>query len=73
MKFYSHANNNGNYTKAISLTDVRSVERTIGAGVSKIRFGVTVKYCDGKKETFEFLHEEESKTVHQEIIDLLNK
>ena len=73
MKFYSHSNINSNYTKAISLANVRSVERTTGAGASKIRFGVVIKYCDGKQETFELLHEEESKTVHKEIIDLLNK
>ena len=73
MKFYTYSNNNNNYTKAISLANIRSIERTISISTSKIRFGVQVNYCDGKGENFMWLEEEESKKVLKEIIDLLNE
>lgn len=73
MKFYTYSNNNNNYTKAISLANIRSIERTISAGTSKIRFGVQVSYCDGKNEIFTWLEEEESKKIFKEIVDLLNE
>lgn len=73
MKFYTYSNNNGNYTKAISLANIRSIERTIGISSSKIRFGVQVNYFDDKEENFIWLEEDESKKVFKEIVDLLNE
>jgi hypothetical protein len=73
MKFYTYSNNNNDYTKAISLTNIRSIERINGVGGSKIRFSVKVNYCDGKEENLLWLEEEESKKVLKEIVDLLNE
>lgn len=73
MKFYSCSNDGGQYAKAVSLENVRSVERNIGSGASKIRYSVTLNYHNGKTETFIWLNEEESKRVYKEIVDLLNK
>lgn len=72
MKFYSYSNNNGNYTLAISLENIRSIERDTSSGASKIRYSVVIHYCDGKNETFRWLYEEESKKVYEEILNLLN-
>lgn len=72
MKFYSYANNNGNYTKAISLENVRSIERIDGSGKSAIRFAVRIDYFNGMSECLNYLHEEESKKVYESILNLLN-
>lgn len=73
MKFYSYSNNNGNYTLAISLENIRSVERgEAHGGASKIRYNVVIHYCDDKNETFRWLYEEESKKLYEEIVNLLN-
>lgn len=73
MKFYSYSNNNYNYTKAISLENVRSIERENRGGTSKIRYSIVLNYIDGKTESLMWLEEEESKEVYKEIIELLNK
>lgn len=73
MKFYSYTNNNKNYTKAISLSGVRSVTHNTGVGKSAIRFGVTLTYQDGSNQSLHWLDEEESKKVYKEIVDFLNK
>lgn len=73
MKFYSYTNHNKSYTKAISLSGVRSVTRDTGIGQSAIRFGVTLTYQDGSRQCLNWLDEEESKKVYKEIIDFLNK
>lgn len=73
MKFYSYANNNENYTKAISLSDVRSITRDIGNGKSAIRFGVTLTYRDGSHQSLPWLNEEESKKIYKEIVEFLNE
>lgn len=73
MKFYSHSNNNKNYTKAISLSDIRSISITEDSGKSATRFGVCVNYLNGQREDFYYLNKEESEKVFKEILDILNK
>lgn len=72
MKFYSYSNNNGNYTRAVSLENVCSVCIDEDAGSSKIRYDVTLKYYSGRVESFIYLTKEEAEKVYKEIIDLLN-
>ena len=72
MKFYSYTNENENYTKAVSLQNVRSVIRHIGTGKSAIRFGITITYLDGTTGHFGYLHEDESKKLYKKLVDLLN-
>ena len=73
MKFYSYTNENNNYTKAISLDGIRSIERISGSGQSTIRFSIRVDYFDGSSEALLYLLDKESKEVYKEILDLLNK
>lgn len=74
MKFYSYTNENKNYTKAVSLQNVRSVQITeFVGGKSAIRFGVSIVYRGGSGEDFSCLTEKESKKVYNEILNLLNK
>ncbi len=73
MKFYSYANNNDNYTKAVSLENVRSVHLVTGSGKSAIRFSVRIEYANDTHETFLYLEAAEAKKVYQTIVDLLNK
>lgn len=73
MKFYSYTNNNKNYTKAISLENIRSVERLTGSGKSAIRFSIRINYFNSTIECFDWLEEEESKKVFNELTKLLNK
>lgn len=73
MKFYSYSNNNGNYTQAVSLNEVRSVHLIDGDGKSAIRFTVRIDYVDGKMKSFAWLTQEEAKKVYTEIVNLLNK
>ena len=72
MKFYSYSNKNGNYTKAVSLKNVRTVETYEGAGKSEIRFGVRITYCDNTNENLSWLEYAEAKAVYKKIVDLLN-
>ena len=73
MKFYSYANDNHNYTKALSLEQVRSVSREAGSGKSAIRFSVCLTYFNGSSESFSWLEEDESRKVYKEIIEILNE
>ena len=73
MKFYSYTNENKNYTKAVSLQNVRSVQITECSGKSAIRFGVSIAYRGGSGEDLSCLKEEESKKVYNEILKLLNE
>lgn len=73
MKFYSYTNNNKNYTKAISLESIRSVERLTDSGKSAIRFSIRINYFNSTIECFDWLGEEESKKVFNELTKLLNK
>lgn len=73
MKFYSYSNNNRNYTKALSLEQVRSVSREAGSGKSAIRFSVCLVYFNGSNESFPWLEEDESRKVYEEIIKILNE
>lgn len=73
MKFFSYTNRNNNYTMAISLENVRSVQTLDGTGKSVIRFGVRVDYINGTHESLFWLESDEAKKVFKEIVDLLNK
>lgn len=73
MKFYSYTTINHNYTKAVTLKDVRSVQRINGDGKSAIRYSVKIDYLNGSSENFSSLENEESMKVYQEIVNLLNK
>lgn len=73
MKFYSYTNNNMNYTKAISLENVRSLHLCNGVGKSAIRFSIRVEYIDNQNEHLPYLKEEEATTVYKKILELLNK
>lgn len=73
MKFFSYTNRNNNYTMAISLENVRSVQTLNGTGKSVIRFGVRVDYINGTHESLFWLESDEAKKVFKEIVDLLNK
>lgn len=72
MKFYSYSNNNGNYTRAVSLENVRSVYIDADVGCSKIKYSVILVYHSNQEESFIWLTEEEAKKVYREIIDSLN-
>jgi hypothetical protein len=72
MKFYSYANKNNNYTKAISLEGVRSLHLCNGDGKSAIRFSVRVEYADGRNEQLLYLENDEAQQVYKSILDLLN-
>ena len=73
MKFFSYTNRNNNYSKAISLENVRSIQILDGTGKSAIRFGVRVDYTKGTHESLIWLELDEAKKVFKEIVDLLNK
>ena len=73
MKFYSYANDNKNYTRAISLNGIRSISTSEGTGKSAIRFAVRVDYMDGQTECFHYLEKAESEKVYKEILGILNK
>lgn len=73
MKFYNYSNINKNYTKAISLNNVRSVEVKESSGKSAVRFSVEITYCDNNVETLRTLEEQEAVTVQMEIVNLLNQ
>lgn len=73
MKFYSYTNDNDNYTKAVSLENVRTLTITEASGKSAIRFGVRLDYTDGNSETLMWLESAEAKKVYKEILDLLQK
>ena len=72
MKFYAYSNNNSNYTKAITLENVRSLHLCNGDGKSAIRFFVRIQYADGRNEEFYYLEKDEAKQVYKSILDLLN-
>lgn len=73
MKFYSYTNQNKDYTKAVSLSNVRSMQKTKGTGQSQVRFGVTIHYFDGSSESFSYLFADESTKVYNEILSHLEK
>lgn len=73
MKFYNYSNINKNYTKAISLNNIRSVEVEESSGKSTIRFSVKITYCDNNTEIFDVLNEQEAAAVHTKIVNLLNQ
>lgn len=73
MKFFSYTNKNENYYKAISLENVRSVQRINGEGKSAIRFSVRLEYIDGKLESLPYLENSEATQVFNKIVNLLNK
>ena len=72
MKFYSYANRDNSYTKAVTLENVRSLHLCYGDGKSAIRFSVRIEYADGKNEYFNWLESDEAKQVYKTILDLLN-
>lgn len=73
MKLFAYTNRNNNYTKAISLENVRSVHVVNGDGKSAIRFGVRVEYINGTHESLSWMECDEAKKVFKEIVNLLNK
>lgn len=73
MKFYSYSNQNENYTKAISLENIRTFKIDESTGKSVIRFGIRVDYIDKHFESLPYLEEAEAKKVYNEILNLLNK
>ena len=73
MKFYSYSNKNRNYSKAISLKNVRSIHLCDGSGRSEVRFSVRVEYVDGNNESLPHLFADEAKKVFDEIVKILNK
>lgn len=73
MKFYSYSNKNHNYTKAVTLEGVRSLNLCNGDGKSAIRFSVRIEYADGHNEQFHYLENDEAKQVYEAILKLLNQ
>ena len=73
MKFYSHSNTNGDYSKAVSLENIRSIRWVEGDGRSALRFSVCLTYTDNANESFSYLEENESQTIYKEIVEILNK
>ena len=73
MKFFTYSNDNDNYTKAISLENIQSVEITEMTGKSAIRFGVALRYKGGSMESLLWLGKEEAAKVLKEIVILLNE
>lgn len=73
MKYYSYSNQNKNYTRAISLHNVRSIAICEGAGKSVIRFSVRVDYCDGGIEHFLHLYKDEATILYKKIFEKLTK
>lgn len=73
MKFFSYKNNNDNYSKAISLQNVRTVTIKEGSGKSVVRFFIEFTYYDGKIENFNWLQLEEAERVFKNIISALNE
>ena len=72
MKFYSYSNKNNDYTRAVSLKNVRVVETYIGSGKREICYGVRITYYDNSTELFSWLGYDEAKAVYKQIVDLLN-
>lgn len=72
IKFYSYANKNKDYVKAINLRGIRSIQKTAETGKSQIRFGVMINYLNGNREHFSHLEDEEATKVYTEILILLN-
>lgn len=73
MKYYSYSNQNKNYTRAISLHNVRSIAICEGTGKSAIRFSIRVDYCDGGIEHFLYLYENEAEILYKKIFENLTK
>lgn len=73
MKFFSYSNEKKTYTKAISLTDIRSIKTDVGTGKSAIRFSVCVTYLDGTCENFNWLTENEMPIVYNKLLTILNE
>lgn len=72
-KFYSYSNDNGDYTKAISLTNVRSVRTDVfKSSKNPFRYLITITYTDQTEEVFSDLAEDEMKEVYKQIVNYLN-
>lgn len=72
MKFFSYTNENKNYSKAISLPNIRTVTAVEGSGKSACRFFIKFDYVDGKIEYLDYLHQEEAERVFKNIVSTLN-
>lgn len=73
MKFYSYANRNRDYRKAIRIDDAQSVVWDKGTGKSQIRWSVCIWFKDNKHEEFDGLFEDESIKLYNDILMVLNK
>ena len=73
MKFYSYSNKSGDYAKAVSLKNIRSVNWYEGCGSSKVRYGVRLDYENGTSENLYTLYDDEAKKVYNEIVKILNE
>lgn len=73
MKFYSYSNENEDYTKAVSIENIRSISVNEGCGNSSIRFDVSIRYSNNTTESFLFLYETEAKRLYRNILYVLNK
>lgn len=71
--YFSYSNNNKNYTKAVSLKNVRSInidkDKNIRSG---FKYLVNIRYTDSNYESFQYLYEEEAETLYKQIVEELN-
>lgn len=71
--YFSYSNNNKNYTKAVSLQNVRSINIDKDKNIrSEFRYVVNIRYTDSDYESFEYLYEEEAETLYKQIVEELN-
>lgn len=73
MKFYSYSNENEDYTKAVSIENVRYISINEGYGHCSVRFYLAIHYSDGTTEEFPSLYESEVKRLYRDVLDALNK
>lgn len=72
MNYFSYGNENGSYSKAVSLKNVRSIVTDNGTGKSAIRYSVLIHYLDNSVEIFDNLTEGEMKRVYSALLIALN-
>lgn len=72
MKFFSYTNENKNYSRAISLQNIRTVTAKESTGKSACRFFIEFDYVDDKIEYLNYLHQEEAEQVFKNIVSALN-